>query len=111
MEEKICIFLTLAAIFLLSIPAILSYNLWSDVKVFGKTFFDLYDYLSGNVMLTWAGVVLCGYIVFKWGFDAYMRESNMGAKRLRVQPWWKPVVVIIVPLLVLAVAVGSLLNV
>lgn len=87
MEEKICIFLTLAAIFLLNIPAILSYNLWSDVKVFGKTFFDLYDYLSGNVMLTWAGVVLCGYIVFKWGFDAYMRESNMGAKRLRVQPW------------------------
>mgnify|MGYP004478064477 FL=1 len=62
-------------------------------------------------MLTWAGVVLCGYIVFKWGFDAYMREANMGAKRLRVQPWWKPVVVILVPLLVLAVAVGSLLNV
>lgn len=110
-KKKKCIFLTLAVIFLLNIPAILSYNLWSDVKIFGKTFFDLYDYISGNVMLTWAGVVLCAYIVFKWGFTAYMNEANIGAKHLRVQPWWKPVVVVLVPILVLAVAVGNLLNI
>ncbi len=106
-----CILITLVLIFLLNIPAILSYNYWSDVKIFGKTFFDFYDYLSGNVMLTWAGVVLCLFIVFKWGFDGYMRDANMGAKRLQVRTWWKPIVCFVTPALVIIVAVGSLLSV
>ena len=107
--KKKCIVITIVVIFILNIPAIFSYNIWSDVTIFGRTFFDLYDYLSGNIMLTWAGVVLCAYIVFKWGFKNYMEDSNLGAKRLQVKPWWKIDVVFIAPVLVLVVAVGSLL--
>ena len=105
--KKKCIVITLAAIFVLNIPAILSYNLWENVKIFGKNFFDLYDYLSGNIMLPWAGVVLCAYIIFKWGFKGYMEDSNMGAKGIKVQNWWKPVVLVVAPILILVVAVGS----
>ena len=105
--KKKCILISMGVIFLLNIPAILSYDLWAEVKIFGKNFFDLYDYVSGNIMLPWAGVVLCGYIVFKWGFKGYMEDANMGAKGIRVQNWWKPVVMVVAPLLILVVAVGS----
>lgn len=111
MEKKKSIAITLGVIFLLNIPVILSYGAWSDIKILGKNFFDLADYISGNVMLPWAGVVLCLYIVFKWGFKGYMEDSNMGAKRLKVQKWWKPIVMVIVPIFVLLVAIGSLIAI
>lgn len=111
MEKKKSIAITLGVIFLLNIPVILSYGAWSDIKILGKNFFDLADYISGNVMLPWAGVVLCFYIVFKWGFKGYMEDSNMGAKRLKVQKWWKPIVMVIVPIFVLIVAIGSLIAI
>ena len=110
-DKKKSIAITLGVVFLLNIPVILSYGAWSDITVFGKNFFDLADYISGNVMLTWAGVVLCLYIVFRWGFQTYMEESNMGAKRIKVRPWWKPFVLFLVPILVLVVAVGSLIAI
>lgn len=110
-EKKKSIAITLGVIFLLNIPVILSYGAWSDIKILGKNFFDLADYISGNVMLPWAGVVLCFYIVFKWGFKGYMEDSNMGAKRLKVQTWWKPIVMVIVPIFVLIVAIGSLIAI
>ena len=101
---------SLILIFLLNIPAMLSYNIWADIKILGKNFFDLFDYLSGNVLLIWAGVVLCAYIIFKWGFSAYMNDANAGAKKIKVKKWWKPIVCLFVPVLVIVVAVGSLLS-
>lgn len=111
MSKKKAILLTLVVIFVLNIPAILSYGVWSDILIFGKNFFDFYDYLSGNIMLTWAGVVLCGYIVFEWKFSSYMEDANKGAHGLYVRKWWQPVVVVIVPILVLSVAIGSLIAI
>ena len=110
-KKKSCILITLVAIFILNIPAILSYNLWSDISIFGKNIFDFYDYISGNVMLTWAGVVLCCYIIFKWGFAGYMEDSNKGATGILVKTWWKPIVLVIAPILVIVVAIGSLLGI
>ena len=105
--KKKCIVITLIVIFLLNIPAILSYDLWKDVKILGKNFFDFYDYISGNIMLPWAGVVLCGYIIFKWGFEGYKKDANMGAKGIKVANWWKPVVLVIAPAFILIVALIS----
>ncbi len=111
LDKKITILLTLVLIFILNIPAILSYSSWADIKILGKNIFDFYDYLSGNIMLTWAGVVLCGYIIFKWGFKGYMEDSNRGAHGIYVRGWWKPIVMAFAPAWVLVVAIGSLLMI
>lgn len=111
LDKKITILLTLVLIFILNIPDILSYSSWADIKILGKNIFDFYDYLSGNIMLTWAGVVLCGYIIFKWGFKGYMEDSNRGAHGIYVRGWWKPIVMAFAPALVLVVAIGSLLMI
>ena len=38
-------------IFAVGIPSALSFGIMSDVKIFGKTFFDLVDFSVSNVLL------------------------------------------------------------
>ena len=45
-------------VWLLGIACLLSLNLWSEVKVFGKGFLDLFDYLTANILLPLGGVAI-----------------------------------------------------
>ena len=37
---------------------VFSFNLWSDYRLFGRTFFDLLDYLTSNIMLPIGGLLI-----------------------------------------------------
>ncbi|EJS89975.1 hypothetical protein AAUPMB_04008, partial [Pasteurella multocida subsp. multocida str. Anand1_buffalo] len=58
---------TLGGIFLLgNIPSILGDNLLKDVTIFGKSLFDTFDFVSGNIlfMLTALGcAVFVGFVL------------------------------------------------
>jgi len=57
--------LTSIAIALLSLPCALSFGVLSDVKLFGKTFFDLFDFFSSNLLLPLNSMFIClGVAVF-----------------------------------------------
>lgn len=43
---------------LLGIATIFSFNIWSDLKWFDKTIFDLLDYLTANIMLPLGGLLI-----------------------------------------------------
>ena len=48
---------------ILGIGTVLSFNLWAEMTVLGKTFFDAVDYLSQNIMLPLGGLLIaffCG---------------------------------------------------
>jgi NSS family neurotransmitter:Na+ symporter len=55
----------------LGIGTVLSFNLWSEDKLFGKTFFDLLDYLTANIMLPLGGLFIA--IFAAW----VMREADV----------------------------------
>lgn len=42
----------------IGIGTVLSFNHWSELKLFGKTFFDLLDYLTANIMLPVGGFLI-----------------------------------------------------
>lgn len=42
---------------ILGIGSMLSFNVWADNKLFGKTFFDLVEYLTTNIMLPLGGLL------------------------------------------------------
>ena len=46
------------ASWLVGIGSVLSFNLWQDKTVLGKTYFDLIDYATANVMLPLGGVMI-----------------------------------------------------
>ena len=51
MRRSKAIFLTLGGIFIFgNIPSVLSDNVLKDVSIFGKSIFDAFDYISGNIL-------------------------------------------------------------
>ena len=57
----------------------LSNNTLSNVKPFGKTFFDLFDYLSSNVLMPAGGILICLFVGWVWGPKRYRETlSNDG---------------------------------
>lgn len=58
----------------LGIGTVLSFNLWSEYKLFGKTFFDTLDFLTANIMLPLGGLLIALFV--GWS----MRESDFQAE-------------------------------
>ncbi|MEG2005410.1 MAG: sodium-dependent transporter, partial [Bilophila sp.] len=62
------------------VPAALSAGVMSDVTLFGKTFFDLYDFISSNILMPVGGMMLCVFAGHFWGdANALKALSNDGA--------------------------------
>ncbi|MBN2405690.1 MAG: sodium-dependent transporter [Coriobacteriia bacterium] len=60
--------------------ATLSTSTLSDTLVFGKTFFDLFDFASSNIALPVGGILICLFVGWKLGPKVIMDEaSNAGA--------------------------------
>ncbi|MBI2319245.1 MAG: sodium-dependent transporter [Betaproteobacteria bacterium] len=47
-----------ALVWVLGIAALLSFNLWQDVKLFGLSIFDALDYLASNILLPVGGLLI-----------------------------------------------------
>ena len=63
-------------IWALGIAALLSFNVWGDVKLFGMNIFDLLDYATSKFMLPLAGL---GAIVFAaWKLDQQGVKAELG---------------------------------
>ncbi|MDH5300340.1 MAG: sodium-dependent transporter [Gammaproteobacteria bacterium] len=54
---KACLFLGMSA-WLLGVGTVLSFNEWSEIKLFGKTFFDSLDFLTTNILLPLGGLLI-----------------------------------------------------
>lgn len=107
---QVCL-INIALITLLSLPAVFSNNLLSSLTLFGKTFMDLEDYAVSNLLLPIGSLV---YVVFctvryGWGWDKYFAEVNTGEKGPRVPKWIRPYMTFVLPLVILAVLVMSVL--
>ena len=67
------------ALILLGAPATLSTSVLSDVTVFGLSLFDLYDFLSSNLMLPLDGLLLSLFVGYVWSrSDALDALTNGG---------------------------------
>ncbi|MGR9115972.1 MAG: sodium-dependent transporter [Gammaproteobacteria bacterium] len=64
-RHKACVWSGLAT-WILGLATVFSFNIWSDVKIFDRTLFDLLDYLTANLMLPIGGfcvAVFAGWIM------------------------------------------------
>jgi NSS family neurotransmitter:Na+ symporter len=64
---------------------------------FGLDLFGLLDTTSGQFLLPAAGLVLALYTAYHWGFRDFARETNAGARSLRVNALWRPLIVVVIP--------------
>ncbi len=68
------------ATWLLGIGTVLSFNLLSgeEYQLFGKTFFDLLDYLTANIMLPLGGLLIALFAGWEMRRSSSLGELNMG---------------------------------
>lgn len=63
---------------LMGIGTILSFSHWSEAKLFGKTFFDLLDYLTANIMLPLGGFLIAVFAAWAMSKSSTVDELAIG---------------------------------
>ena len=71
---------TILAIAFFGMPAALSQSLTAGVNVFGMNAFDLYDFLSSDVMLPLGGILICLFVGWVYGLPRLQEQlGNHGS--------------------------------
>lgn len=95
-------------LFVLSIPCVLGFNVWSGFTPFGEgsTILDLEDFIVSNVLLPVGSFVFVLFCISKkgWGWDNLVAEANEG-KGLKIAKWMRVYFKFVLPVL-LAVFIG-----
>ena len=93
-----------------SLPAIFSYNIWSGVSIFGKSIFDLEDFIVSNLLLPIGALVYLLFCVYKfgWGDENYLLECNTG-KGIKMSSRLRPYFRYVLPVLILIILVFGLI--
>jgi len=99
--------LTLLALMVIGAFAALSGSVLSGFKLFGMTMFDLFDYVTSNVLMPVGGIMLCLFTGWVWGPQRF-RETLSNGGKLANQPvlsvlfqvtrWVSPLLILVVML-------------
>lgn len=80
-RKKSCL-VNLIALFVLSLPCVFGFNIWSAFQPLGEgsTVLDLEDFLVSNILLPVGSLIYLLFCVtrFGWGFEKYLKEANTG---------------------------------
>ena len=103
-SRKKAAFVNIPLVFLLSLPCVLGYSVWSGFDPFGggSTVLDLEDFLVSNIWLPVGSIV---YVLFctsryGWGWKKFRAEANEG-KGLKIPDWLRVYCSYILPVIVL----------
>ena len=110
-RKKVCL-ICCVGIFLLSLPCLLGYNLWSGVRpIAGHDILDSEDFMVSNVMLPLGSAlfVLFCTVRYGWGWKNFMAEANEGTG-LKVAQWMRPYMTYVLPVIVLVIFIIGLVG-
>ncbi len=102
--------LTIVGIALFGALAALSNSILADVKLFGMTFFDLFDYTTSNILLPIGGLFIAVFFSWIWGFkkieNALSNNGLLSNQRVIKILFW--VLRLVTPILITIVLLNGL---
>ncbi len=78
-KRKKVTWITGILIFIVGIPAALSYGVLGDFTVFDKTIFDLSDYLVSNILMPLGALLISVFVAFKVPKKVLLEEISAGS--------------------------------
>lgn len=108
MDRKKAVIFNIVLIIVLSIPAVLGFNVLSDIQLMGQgsTIMDVEDFLVSSNLLPLGSMIFVLFCVKKngWGWDNFVKEANTGegknipgGKALRIyMTYILPLIIIVV---------------
>ena len=109
-DRKKAVLINCVLILVLSLPCVLGYNVWSDLRLIGgRDVLDTEDFLVSNLLLPIGSLIYLLFCVSKWGwgFDKYLAEANKGTG-LGMSPRFKIYFQFILPMLILVILLVGL---
>ena len=74
------------SIWFLGLGSIFSFNIWSDLKLFGFNFLELMDYLTNNIMLPLGGLFVA--VLVGWLVPEKFLEKNLNLSRYKFKAFY-----------------------
>ncbi|WP_246190065.1 sodium-dependent transporter [Pandoraea captiosa] len=96
----------LVATFLFGAPAALSFGIWSDVRLFDRTIFDLMDYVTVNLLMPAGG--LCVALFVGGRIWPTARTVLEGSRAQWFVPLWRVLLLVLTPIAIFGVWYQSL---
>lgn len=101
-RKKTC-FINCIAIFVLSLPCALGFNVLSEITPFGtgSTIMDLEDFIVSYLMLPIGSLAFIFFCTLRygWGWEKYLAEVNTG-KGLKIPKWLRGYCTFVLPVIV-----------
>lgn len=107
MSRVMAVIVSSIAIWALGIAALLSFNVWSEVMVFGNNIFDFLDKLTSKFMLPIAGLAAIVFAGWVMNQDSVRRELGLSGGSWSL---WQVIAKFVAPIGVLVVFISSLLS-
>lgn len=96
--------------FVLSLPCVFGFNIWSNIQIAGKGIMDMEDFAVSNVLLPLGSLIFVLFCVtrYGWGWDNFVKEANEG-KGLKVASWMRGYMTFVLPIIVLVIFIIGIL--
>lgn len=99
-SRKKAVAVNLVAVILLSMPAVLGFNLWSGIQILGPgtNIMDLEDFIVSNNLLPLGSLVFVLFCAKKngWGWENFIEEANEGTG-LKFPKGLRPYMLYVIP--------------
>ena len=100
------------AMFFLSLPCILGFNVWSNIQLLGagSGIMDLEDFIVSNLLLPIGSLIYVLFCVsrYGWGWDSFVKEANKG-QGLKVANWMRIYMTFVLPVIILIILIMGLI--
>jgi len=111
-RKKACL-INCIGVFILSVPCVLGFNVWSAFRPFGEGtgVMELEDFIVSNVLLplgSLAFVIFC-MTRYGWGWNKFKEEANTG-KGVKVADWMRGYMTFVLPVIIVILFVVGIYN-
>lgn len=107
MNRTTAVILASIAIWLLGVAALLSFNMWSDVMIFGNNIFDFLDKLTSKFMLPITGLAAIVFAGWFMNQDSVRQELGLSGGSWSL---WQVIAKFVAPIGVIIVFISALLS-
>ena len=101
--------LVLGVSLIIGLPSSLGYSLWSEVKILGMQFLDLFDFVSNSIMMPVVAFATCIFVGFVIKPKAIIEEASLGGE-FKWRGLFSVVIRYVAPVCILAILASSILS-
>lgn len=112
LKRKKVALINIFLVLVLSLPAVLGFNVLSNVSLGSKVILDIEDFIISNNVLPLGSMVYVLFCSLKtgWGWDNFINEANSGEKGFRFPSWMRLYFKYVIPVIILVVWASGVIS-